>query len=887
MWPASAQIARDPSDDLAGRTFVSPRLYAPVDAESLDQLRSIAGAAVQNDWAAFTMSTTGEWRASIDKRSGRLEHLEGAGVPWIPGRGNHLGWADVAGGNGALRRHPDMALMEGLARDFMPRIAGLLGVDAKNLVFNAGRSMRPADYLWFVSFDVQRGGLPIEGAHVTFTVNNGNLIMVDAANLPSPDAKAPATRFDRGQARQKLAEYLGGFQGDDQFVDRGSYHQLPAQRADARFNEGYEYGKGRELAGVWQFTFKRPGQMGTWRGRVDATTGEVLDFFDVNEYAAVNGGAYQSDKPATEKVLPMPFANVSSGGYTNSAGLYNYTSGTVSTTLSGQYVKITDSCGAISKSSDATGAIALGTSTGTDCTTPGSGGAGNTHAARTQFYNVNRAKEVARGWLPSNTWLTQQLTVNVNLNQTCNAYWDGTALNFFKSGGGCNNTGELPGVSLHEYGHGLDSNDGSGDPPDNGSGETTGDFTAALATHASCIGAGFLSSNCSGYGDACTSCTGVRDIDYAKHSSNAPATVSNFTQTKCPAPSANNPNYVGPCGANAIATGATSKKKEGHCESLVSSQALWDLANRDLTSSGLSLGAAWALTDRLWYLSRSQGSAHFVCNVSGTTWTSNGCAAGTLFRTFRAVDDDNGNLNDGTPHGAAIAAAMNRHGIACTTDTAWNTSFAGCTPPAAPTLSATAGNNSAALSWSATSAAYDVYRNETGCSAGFIKVANDLTTTSFTDNAVANGLTYYYQIVAQPSGNEACASAPSTCVSVTPVASSSPDFTIAAAPSAVSIAQGGSGSSTISTAVSGGFNNAISLSASGTPSGVTVSFSPTSIAAPGSGSSTMTITVGASAAPGTSTITVTGTGGTTTHTTSVSLTVTSAGALTATYDATL
>ena len=56
---------------------------------------------------------------------------------------------------------------------------------------------------------------------------------------------------------------------------------------------------------------------------------------------------------------------------------------------------------------------------------------------------------------------------------------------------------------------------------------------------------------------------------------------------------------------------------------------------------------------------------------------------------------------------------------------------------------------------------------------------------------------------------------------------------------------------------------------------MTVSFSPASIAAPGSGSSTMNITVASTAAAGTSTITVTGTGGTITHTTTVTLTVTS------------
>ncbi|HVR07229.1 MAG TPA: Ig-like domain-containing protein [Thermoanaerobaculia bacterium] len=100
------------------------------------------------------------------------------------------------------------------------------------------------------------------------------------------------------------------------------------------------------------------------------------------------------------------------------------------------------------------------------------------------------------------------------------------------------------------------------------------------------------------------------------------------------------------------------------------------------------------------------------------------------------------------------------------------------------------------------------------------------------------------------------------------------DFTIAASPTSTTITQGTAGNVTITTTVSGGFNNAVALSASGQPSGVTVAFNPTSIAAPGSGSSTMTITVASSAATGTSTITVTGTGGSKTHTATVSLTVT-------------
>jgi kumamolisin len=104
-------------------------------------------------------------------------------------------------------------------------------------------------------------------------------------------------------------------------------------------------------------------------------------------------------------------------------------------------------------------------------------------------------------------------------------------------------------------------------------------------------------------------------------------------------------------------------------------------------------------------------------------------------------------------------------------------------------------------------------------------------------------------------------------------ASTSPNFTLSASPTSVSVAQGSYGTSTITSTVVNGFDAAITLTASGQPTGVTPGFSPTSIT--GAGSSTLTLTVSSTAATGTYTITVTGTSGTLTQTTTVTLTVTS------------
>ncbi len=111
--------------------------------------------------------------------------------------------------------------------------------------------------------------------------------------------------------------------------------------------------------------------------------------------------------------------------------------------MEGTYLKVSDTCGIASLSVSDNG-IDWGTSGGTDCDTPGVGGAGNTHASRTAYYETNIIADQARHRLPSNTWLQQKLTANMNKESTCNAYWNGQ-VNFYKSGGGCANTGEIAG----------------------------------------------------------------------------------------------------------------------------------------------------------------------------------------------------------------------------------------------------------------------------------------------------------------------------------------------------------------------------------------------------------------------------------------------------------
>jgi len=669
---ASALVPPEQGNRQAGLTallaggFRAPDLEVQpsLEIQARGSRKALANPALQR----FFVFQSDAWEVRWDTRAGRPNLIQGAGIPLLPGRGNKLALADL---KLAHQGGPNTADVEAKVRAFLAEFPELLNVAGLDLRLDPRGTVNVGDekQLWNVELQQFHRGVPVEGAKVYFRINHGNIVQLGAERVAEVRTN-PRPALDRAAALAAVVQALG-FRVDEiqEILNPGTLKLVPVLTAGEKPAEKYEglAGNGYRHLLVWEVEFRRAGDPVTWQAKVNAKTGQILSIVDANDYVAaqVSGGIYPVTNTDPEVVRGLPFANVTNGSakVTDAGGGYDYSGGTSTVALNGKYINISDACGAISLADGSTGNVAFGTSAGTDCTTPGIGGAGNTHAARSGYYHLTNINRKAAGFLTGNAWLNGTVTANMNINNTCNAFWDGTTVNFYRSGGGCSNTGEIAAVFLHEWGHGMDTNSG-GAAADKGTGEAVGDTFAFLETKDACIGKNFqpgvTCANCN------ASCTGVRDLSSfatgGSHTIAKPSTVTSATGINCGRYSCPYNQFIffgayqGPMGY------------EGHCESYIASSANWDLAQQLIARWGTTTG--WAKMDGIWYKSLTPSkSAYQVvsggkCNPSATV---NGCASANWYTVYLAADDDDGNLANGTPNACRIWDAFNAHGIACGT----------------------------------------------------------------------------------------------------------------------------------------------------------------------------------------------------------------------------
>ncbi|MBI2376642.1 MAG: M36 family metallopeptidase [Deltaproteobacteria bacterium] len=106
------------------------------------------------------------------------------------------------------------------------------------------------------------------------------------------------------------------------------------------------------------------------------------------------------------------------------------------------------------------------------------------------FAHVLAIKSFVTSYAPRLAWLAERLDIRVNLPDECNAFWDGSTLNFLRQGPNCRNSGQIASVVYHEFGHGLHAALTS--RMDTTVSEGAGDFLSATFRGDARIGVGFV-----------------------------------------------------------------------------------------------------------------------------------------------------------------------------------------------------------------------------------------------------------------------------------------------------------------------------------------------------------------------------------------------------------
>ncbi|MDP7070131.1 MAG: hypothetical protein QF561_02145 [Phycisphaerales bacterium] len=329
-----------------------------------------------------------------------------------------------------------------------------------------------------------------------------------------------------------------------------------------------------------------------------AAAGAVTGQVSANTTASTRAAACDP-----EFTSPLPYAAVTANGttvYADASGEFSHPhAGGVTTfggTLGGQWFSVNNEAGATTSASTA-GA------SGDDISITYNPSPSELVTAQVNAYKeANLIRDMVLESNPSYPAITGQTgwPINVNLGSTCNAYYDYSSINFYQSGGGCNNTA-FSVVVHHEYGHHLVAEAGSGQGE---YGEGMGDVMGVVLTGDNQLARGFYASDCN---------NGIRNAD----------NTCQYSASSCSS-----------CGSAIHA-----------CGQLISG-CVWD--------TWMALEASDPATAQQVIRDLSVNS---MLLHSGTSIND------SIAIDFVTLDDDDGSIENGSPHYFEIAEGFGLHGL--------------------------------------------------------------------------------------------------------------------------------------------------------------------------------------------------------------------------------
>lgn len=333
------------------------------------------------------------------------------------------------------------------------KIAGLFAKELKALGLDANewiaKARIDAGHATFVNYDQAIGGRPVVFANLKFRfTKDGRLERIKMKNYGKPNS-ALKPQLSEAVAKQKVQQDLSGVAVSQTTIETNwSWFPVPGA-------SGYELRPA--------YAFNVVGQSESLPvdlvGYVDAINGNILYRYNkvkesINK--TVEGTVFKQNPLLASSAEPLPNLKITIGGtnyFTDTTGALNVASlnTPVSTTvhLEGLWSKVqAQASGGITPSF--TNVISQnGTTYSYPTTSPSSVRHVNA------YYHVNRVHDFMKSFYPTFPALDFPLPTNVDVSGTCNAFYNGTSINFFAAGGGCNSFALCGDIVYHEYGHGI------------------------------------------------------------------------------------------------------------------------------------------------------------------------------------------------------------------------------------------------------------------------------------------------------------------------------------------------------------------------------------------------------------------------------------------------
>ncbi len=416
-------------------------------------------------WRAFTKGAGHGWQAVFDERTGTPHRAWGPGIP--------LG--SIESGDAAAAA----------LRDLLADHAELTGVPVGDL--RLGHAIYDdEDDRWFVRLDQvvagdnqlwggEEGTLEHFASHgqpvvwrgaVEAWIQHGKLSMLSVDTVPQAADLDPTPAFGAEEAiARAIADGPEPYAAHD--VDGAVLVVLPL-----------EAGGGIEARLTWMVRSRTGGGAelpGQWVSFVDAHTGELLNVHNQVRYASgtVYGRHDRRTVDGDMAVSPLPWLTVTGSDgsevETDLDGAWALGGVTgVSTDLDGAFFQVRNDAGGEGSLSWTNGDVTWDAEDATQ-------------AEIDTYVFLNRVRTWATVYAYDVPLTTDRIRSTVNIDDSCNAYYDGN-VNFFQKGGGCNNTGRIADVNYHEWGHGVHYSAAASYYLDGAVGEGAGDTLANMLT---------------------------------------------------------------------------------------------------------------------------------------------------------------------------------------------------------------------------------------------------------------------------------------------------------------------------------------------------------------------------------------------------------------------